>query len=63
MVGPTGFAPLDLIIMNSHERMIKTRDWMEKYNLELSDALEELGYDLEDFTGNDLQILINFDNH
>ena len=28
----------------------------------IKDALEELGYSLEDFTGNDLQTLINFDN-
>jgi hypothetical protein len=63
MVGPTGFEPLDLVIMESTRKMIEVRDHMKKYHLELSDALDELGYSLEDFTGNDLKTLISLDRY
>ena len=61
MVGPTGFEPLDLVIMESTRKMFETEEHMKKYHLELSDALDELGYTLEDFIGNDLQRLISLD--
>lgn len=61
MVGPTGFEPLDLIIMESTRKMFETEKYMKKYHVELSDALNDLGYTLEDFTGNDLQRLISLD--
>ena len=61
MVGPTGFEPLDLIIMESTRKMLETEKYMKKYHVELSDALNDLGYTLEDFTGNDLQRLISLD--
>lgn len=61
MVGPTGFEPLDLIIMESTRKMFETEKHMKKYHIGLSDALNDLGYTLEDFTGNDLQRLISLD--
>ncbi len=61
MVGPTGFEPLDLIIMESTRKMFETEKHMKKYHIGLSDALDELGYTLEDFTGSDLQRLISLD--
>lgn len=63
MISITGFEPLDLVIMNSHEKLIKTRDYMQKYRLSLDDALTRLGYDYEDFTGNDLKQLAALDRY
>ena len=63
MISITGFEPLDLVIMNSHEKLIKTRDYMQKYRLGLDDALTRLGYDYEDFTRNDLKQLTTLDRH
>jgi len=63
MISITGFEPLDLVIMNSHEKMINTRDYMQKYTISLEEALDSLGYDYEDFTRNDLKQLTALDRY
>jgi len=63
MISITGFEPLDLVIMNSHEKMINTRDYMQKYKISLEEALDSLGYDYEDFTRNDLKQLTALDRY